>query len=195
MKMLPSIIVTALIVTGVWLSVWSSHWAQPESLAPKPSVTPQSKGGQTAAGIQNGIKLPLSLVGISSRSDYNDIDTNAYALFSQFSESGTLLNQLKDQPTLELYLIYQPLGSGDAQQNWQISAGVSAGDLNQIPFEKIHLPKGAFEALSKAGSQTSNAKDAWENIDSDRAISAVIERYRLDSNGAVISNDSLVSYK
>lgn len=179
MKILPSIFVTALIIGALWTMVW----AQPEQV------------NTAKATAQSDITLPLSLVGISSRSDNINIEIIANRLFSQLSESPDYLNQLKDAKSYELFLIYSFDDQSQSDQNWKISAAVSRKALKQNKFQVVDVPKGPYKILSPQGSNSSQLSAAWQKLDENRTLNAVIESYLLDENGNVLNSHSIVSYR
>lgn len=175
MKMLPSILCTALITSVVWGAVWAQQ--------AKPVETPQIDSTATP--------IKQNLVGISAVTDYNDAEKTAKTLFDKLSSSPDLINQLRDVKTLELYLVYRSV----EQNQLQISAAISATDLKQIAFQAITLPSGPYQILAPHNSSAQALSEAWQQLDSKRHLKAVVESYQLDSRGNFLGAHSLVTYQ
>jgi predicted transcriptional regulator YdeE len=196
MKMFPSVIVTALIVSAVWSAVWAQQVIPSNndiaSQAPAGKGTKMSIGKVVAKTTkENRAILPLSLVGISSLSDYQNAADTAQKLFSELIQNPDLTDQLKDIKQLHLYLVYR--SSND--QKLQISAAIEASDLKQSHFEAVALPKGDYQPLAHKGSSIKQLANAWQKLDKQRMFNVILEKYRLDLKGNFVDGHSQVIYK
>lgn len=194
-----SLAVTALIVGVVWSTVWAQQ-IMPSSTAtaamPSAKIETQPAAQTVSKPLSNVSQqskaiVSLSLVGISSLSNYESAEQTAQKLFSKFTESTNFVNQLKDIEQINIYLVYRAVNN----KQLQISAAVETKNLKKSHFESIGLAAGDYQPLAKKGSNTQQLINAWQHLDKQRMFKIVLENYRLDNQGNFIDGYSFVNYQ
>ncbi|MGB1237516.1 MAG: GyrI-like domain-containing protein [Pseudomonadales bacterium] len=174
MKMLPSILCTALITGAVWGTVWAQ---QPKPIAP-------------ASAEQSQLPFAKDLVGLSQSASYEDAERTAKSLFTKLSENQKLIGELKDIKTIDIYLVYV-----SQDDKLRISAAVDRNTLKSVKFDPITVPAGRYDVLAPRGSSADQLSAAWGKLDSVRKLGAVVESYQLDAEGKFVSAHSFVNYQ
>lgn len=192
MKMIPSIISTGLIVTAVFSAVWAQqliptndtkHTTDASAIVENKAIAKSAK--------PNKATLPLSLVGISSLSRYENAEQQAQALFADFTENPKLISQLQNVKQLKIYLVYQDNREGQLK----ISAAIESKNLKHSEFSAIKLGAGRYQLLAPKGSDIKQLAAAWSKLDKQKMFNTVLETYRLDNRGNFIDGHSSVNYQ
>lgn len=208
MNLFGSLVSTAIIVTGVWgvammqipaespVNTEQAETAQGsttnkitvhastlvEKTKKKLTFKPENthKGANTAT---NQIKL----VGIS-----RDIKlTNISGLWQSFEMDNPIQNGLKDNPK-KVYVYYRNFRSN--YQEAEVTIGYDASLFKNPAATTSIINSGYQSLLNKGAHPNSKLLAAWQDIDYQKKVKAVLEIHYLDSSAMPVQSELLVKY-
>lgn len=175
----------------------TEHAARPEVTSPpvksepvkspvKPAAKPKrSKGNVTALS-------QIRIVGLQSAVDMSDgagLQAELDRLWSRFSASDTLQNNVKwGEGDIYVYAHYSKFSKYGADAT--LTIGYDEKQLNfQTPGKVSLIPAGEYQLTRLRSAEDVLAQ--WSTVEF--PVTAVVERYRLDSAGDIVSREFLVA--
>jgi hypothetical protein len=223
MNLPSSLVVTAIITLGIWLAVafqpqaanqfdsgLASNAAQSEPSAASSIATSSfaasTTGSKPATGVENTMAASSPLTASASAapgSGTHGIVLVGVSAEIALTEVGGLWTKLNQDPrfaanlstaTPTMYAYYRDFNSDYSIAN--VSVGYSSKDINLSGLQQITLHEGEYQVLAGPGLyEQAELLSAWQKIDYQRSVLAVLERHKLTAQGEISSSALSVLYK
>lgn len=218
MNLPSSLVVTAIITLGIWLAVAFQPQAssqlnlasiaeyQPlmnndlhadKSKITDPLITvPSSSESQKAPQLSKKTSLPtavntqnLAITGITAVLAL----TKAESLWTQLNNDSRFTTSLTTS-TPTMYAYYRDFNADYSEA--KVSVGYHSEDITLKTIQPVRLYQGDYQALVKPGlHDQTQLLNAWQKIDYQRTVKAVLEKHTLNEQGQITSSSLLVLYK
>lgn len=154
-----------------------------EPVAKPQSVAPEKKSEATT--YMNG----LALEGENRRMAMADVDA-LWTVFMGRSELHSRLNRMR----VNAYVLYRDFSEDFSQAD--ITLGYSSGELKGEGKVVARTPSGDYQEVLAPGKHSQYVLGkAWEAVDFNKPVAAVLERHELNSSGVVVASSIYVLYR
>lgn len=158
-------------------AVWGMAFAQTK-------LIPQT---QVAANY----KTPVQLIGKQRSASEEKLAQAPDELWRELTYDQALFDQLSDKSTVTVYALYQGLGG----QSPSVTLGYAASAFNTPPSGAFSVPGGHYQALIQDAATPEQIATGWQQLDRQRAVEAVLEKYTFDGSWNLLSANSQVLYR
>jgi len=208
MNLFGSLVTTAIIVTGVWgvamMQLPAESPIKTEQLETAQGNTTNKLKAHASTLVEkakkklaakpksefkatNTLANQIEVVGVS-----RDIKlSNISGLWQSFEMDNAIQNGLKNSPE-KIYVYYRNFRSN--YQEAEVTIGYSANFFKRPAATTIVGRSGYHSLLHKAANSNSQLLAAWQDIDYQKKVKAVLEIHYLDSNAVPRQSELLVKY-
>jgi hypothetical protein len=198
MNLPSSLVVTVIIVLGIWLAVVFQPQAasqvngsfEPKSISAESIATaPQSEGASKAVPIAAVKPLGVAITGITAVISLSEVDV----LWEKLNADPQFMANLTTT-TPTMYAYYRDFNADYSKAN--VSVGYKSGDIKLGGLAQIVAHEGFYQTLlSPSFYEQAQLLSAWQKIDYQRSVVAVLEKHNVNEKGEINRSALSVLYK